>query len=564
MESLSSWIVIRRLRWPFLVIVVTFAISILGMVLIPGQDDKGNVYHLNFFDAFYFVSYMASTIGFGESPYAFTYPQKLWVSFNIYLTVIGWFYGIGTIVALIQDEVLHQELARAAFKKAVRKIREPFVLILGYNTTTKELIRKLNAQGIRMVVLDRDQQAINALILENYDPHIPAYSADALESEALELAGIRSKNCRAVVMLFENDEKNTRLALMCKHLNKHAGLIVRSSSSQNTDFLKGIGVNNVINPFEVISRRLYLYLTAPNLWLLEMWVYGHILKIKRREVLPEGRYIIYGYGRMGRALENGLKKANIDYTFIDAREISLNLSPNAKSELCKEDKIEEKLINADIKNAALIIAGTRDDLINLAVIALAKKHNPDIYTISRENEMKDIHIFQAARVQRHYVLDQIIVDKAYNYLAMPLANIFIGMLSDYDDTWGKNLVERITSKMGEKAILCEKQIDEASAYAAFNELQKGTQITIGMLKRRRDDRNKENSLIFLMILRDNKLILLPDNEYEIKLGDKMLIICDKESQEDLEYILENYYELQYVMSGKERISSITSKVSSDV
>ncbi len=57
----------------------------------------------------------------------------------------------------------------------------------------------------------------------------------------------------------------------------------------------------------------------------------------------------------------------------------------------------------------------------------------------------------------------------------------------HDDIWSKNLVERITSKMGEKAILCEKQIDEASAYAAFNELQKGTQITIGMLKRRSDE-----------------------------------------------------------------------------
>ena len=553
MESLSSWIIIRRLRWPFLVIVVTFAISILGMVLIPGQDDQGHVYHLNFFDAFYFVSYMASTIGFGESPYAFTYPQKLWVSFNIYMTVIGWFYGIGTIVALMQDDVLHRELARAAFKKAVRKMREPFVLILGYNNTTKNLIRKLNAQDIRMVVLDRDQQAINALALENYDPHIPAYSADALESEVLELAGIRNKNCRAVVMLFENDEKNTRLALMCKHLNKHAELIVRSSSSQNTDFLKGIGVNHVENPFEVISQRLYLFLTAPNLWLLRMWVYGHILKIKRREVLPEGRYIIYGYGRMGRALENAFKKVNIDYTFIDARETSLHLPADEKSELSKEDEIEEKLINADIQNAALIIAGTRDDLINLAVIALAKKHNPDIYTISRENEMKDMNIFQAARVQRHYVLEQIIVEKTYNYLAMPLANIFIEMLRDYDDVWGKNLVERIIAKMGERAMLCEKQIDEASAYAAFNELQKGTKITIGMLKRRRDDKNKENRLIILMILRNNKPILLPDDEYEITLGDKILIVCDKESWEDLEYILENYYELHYVMSDEESI-----------
>jgi Trk K+ transport system NAD-binding subunit len=551
MENLSSWIVIRRLRWPFLVIVLTFSISILGMVLIPGRDDQGHVYHLNFFDAFYFVSYMASTIGFGESPYAFTYPQKLWVSFNIYLTVIGWFYGIGTIVALIQDEVLHKELARSAFARAVKNLKEPFVLILGYNNATKELIRKLSETNIRMVVLDRDQQAINALILENYQPNIPAYSGDVSDSEVLKLAGVHQKNCRSVVMLFENDEKNTKLSLMCKHLNKHLKLIVRSGSIQNGDFLRTIGVEHVENPFEVISSRLYLSLTAPHLWLLEMWIHGHILKIKRREILPSGHYIIYGYGRMGKALEKGLKKAGVSYTFIDARESSMGRSLSEQNELCREDEIEDRLLNANIQKAALIIAGTRDDIINLAVIALAKKHNPDIYTISRENEMNGIHMFQAARVQRHYVLEQIIIDKTYNYLAMPLANTFIEILNRKDEAWGKALVDRIVSKMGEWPMLCEIEINEASAYAAYHKLLKDLSITVGMLKRKREDYTLENRLIFLMILRNNEPIVLPDNEFEIKIGDKMLIVCEEESKEDLEYILENYYELNYVMYGKE-------------
>jgi len=551
MESLSSWIVIRRLRWPFLVIVLTFSISILGMVLIPGQDDQGNVYHLNFFDAFYFVSYMASTIGFGESPYAFTYSQKLWVSFNIYLTVIGWFYGIGMIVALIQDEVLHRELARSAFRRAVKGLKEPFVLILGYNNTTKELIRKLSKTNVRMVVIDRDQQAINALILENYQPSIPAYSGDVLDSEILEIAGVRKKNCLSVVILFETDEKNTKLALMCKYLNKHVELIVRSGSMQNSDFLKTIGVEHVENPFKVISSRLHLSLTAPHLWLLEMWIHGHILKIKRREILPLGHYIIYGYGRMGKALEKGLKKAGVTYTFIDARETSLNRSLSEQNELCREDEIEEKLLSENIQKAALIIAGTRDDLINLAVIALAKKHNPDIYTISRENEMNGMHMFQAARVQRHYVLEQIIIDKTYNYLAMPLANIFIKMMYRQNEAWGEVLVDRIVSKMGERPMLCEIEINKESAYAAYHKLQKGLSITMGMLKRKREDHTLENNLIFLMLLRDNQPVILPDNEYEIKIGDKLLIICEEESKEDLEYILENYYELYYVMNGKE-------------
>lgn len=63
------YLLLRRLRAPFLTIIVIYAISTLGFVLIPGQDDQGNPWHMDFFHAFYFVSFMGSTIGFGEIPY---------------------------------------------------------------------------------------------------------------------------------------------------------------------------------------------------------------------------------------------------------------------------------------------------------------------------------------------------------------------------------------------------------------------------------------------------------------------------------------------------------------
>jgi len=554
MENHSSWIVIRRLRLPILIIIVTFAISILGMVLIPGQDSDGNVYHLSIFDAFYFVSYMASTIGFGESPYDFTYQQKLWVSFVIYLTVIGWFYGIGTIVALIQDEVLHKEIIKSRFAKAVKKMDEPFILIFGYNSVTKALIQKLNRLEMRMVVIDRDQQAIDALRLENYHPAIPAFSGDVFDPKMLELAGIRKKNCKSAVILFENEEKNTRVSLMCKHLNKRMKLIVRSTSPQNSEFLETIGVEHIENPFEVISNRLYLALTAPNLWLLEMWIYGHLLKIREREVLPRGSYIVYGYGRMGKALEKGLGKASIAYRFIDAK-VSLQ-STGTSDSMYHEDEIESKLVAAKIEEASVIIAATRDDLINLAVIALAKKHNPTIYTISRENELIDLQIFKAARINRNYILDEIIINKTYNYIAMPLVNVFIDYLNNRDEEWGRRLVDRIVARMGENPNLCEIRISSQEAFAAVHELEKGRVITLEMLGRRREDYRIENDLLFLMVLRDGRPILLPPDHFEIALGDELLVICLDESREDLEYILNNYYELYYVMHGKEKTSGI--------
>ena len=554
MQSYASWIIIRRLRIPLIIIIVTFAISILGMMMIPGQDDQGNVYYLNFFDAFYFVSYMASTIGFGESPYAFTYPQKLWVSFSIYLTVIGWFYGIGTVVALIQDKVLAEEIARSKFIKSVEKLEEPFILIFGYNNVTKNLIQRLSKIPKRMVVIDKNQAKIDALNLENYHPYIPAFHGDLTDVEVLEMAGIRSPMCKYAIIVFENEYKNTQIAMICKHLNKNVSLIVRSNTVHNSEYLYNIGIDHIENPFKVISNRLYLALTAPSLWMLEMWIHGHPLQIEEKEKIPKGKFVIFGYGRMGTALENGLQKAGVEYVFIDASEF---FTTDKKIEkIFSEEKMEESLVEAGIENSSVIIAATRNDMVNLAVIMLARKYNPDIYTIARENSLADLSVFNAADIDRNYVLEKIIADKTYNYLAMPLANAFIKLISKRDEAWGRVIVNRIIMKMGINPHLCEMSVTQKQACALYDELGKGTKVSLGVLKRSREDYHKQNKLIFLLIKRNDEYFLLPDDEFLVKRCDEMLIVCHKESEVDLAYILNNYYELFYVLNGREKVSGL--------
>ena len=554
MQSYASWIVIRRLRIPFIIIIVTFAVSILGMMLIPGQDDQGNIYHLNFFDAFYFVSYMASTIGFGESPYAFTYPQKIWVSMSIYLTVIGWFYGIGTIVALIQDKVLAEEIARSKFIGDVKEMNEPFILIFGYNNVTKNLINRLSQIPRRMVVIDKDETKIDALKLEGYHPHIPAFHGDLLDVSVVEMAGIRSPMCKSVVIVFEKEYKNTKIAMMCKYLNPDAKIIVRSNTLQNNDYLYTIGIDHIENPFKVISNRLYLAMTAPHLWMLEMWVHGHPLQIGLHEKIPRGKFVVFGYGRMGKALEMGLVKAKVEYVFIDAGDL---FSQSRKIEkIFSEELLENKLIDAGIDEAAVVVAGTRDDMVNLAVVMLARKHNPDIYTIARENSLSDLKVFKAANIDRNYILEEIIANKTYNYIAKPLANAFILQLSKHDDKWGRAIVNRIVTKLGRKPHLCEMSATQKQAFALYQELEKGTKIPLKVLKRSRSDYTKNSAVIFLLIKRKGEIIMLPGDDFLIEKGDEMLIVCNDENEEDLAYILNNYYELNYVLYGKEKISGV--------
>ena len=66
----------------------------------------------------------------------------------------------------------------------------------------------------------------------------------------------------------------------------------------------------------------------------------------------------------------------------------------------------------------------------------------------------------------------------------------------------------------------------------------------------------KNRLIFLLIKRKEEYVLLPDDDFLVKRGDEMLIVCNEESEVDLAYILNNYYELFYVLNGKEKVSGL--------
>src|ERR671917_460778 len=109
--SATIFLIMRRMRVPLIVLIIIFSVSVLGLTLIPGQDAEGNPWDMGFFDAIYVMSYTATTIGFGEIPYPFTYNQRMWVTISIYLTVVGWAYAIGSLLGLLQDRAFRSELA---------------------------------------------------------------------------------------------------------------------------------------------------------------------------------------------------------------------------------------------------------------------------------------------------------------------------------------------------------------------------------------------------------------------------------------------------------------------
>ncbi len=293
-----------------------------------------------------------------------------------------------------------------------------------------------------------------------------------------------------------------------------------------------------------------------------MWVFGHILRIRKREFLPKGKYIICGAGRMGKALAEGLERARIEYVFIDIN--SEEYKQRKQSAIYGDGEDIKILMQAGITEASCIIAATKDDMINLTILSTAKKLNPAIYTIGRENSLEDISIFKSARIDKIYILERILAKYTYNFIAKPLANKFIRLIHKKDNRWAMNTVGKLSATIGQNPLLFEITINEENAYALAKELQKGTKITLEILKRSRADWRKKNKILFLLYeYHDDEsrtTILMPDDSVEVKVGCSLLIACDEEAKEDFEYIINNYYELYYVLTGREQTVGVIAQL----
>jgi len=554
LKSSSLFIILQRMRTPFLVIIITYTISIVGLILIEGIDKNGNPHQMGIFDAFYFVSYMATTIGFGEAPYEFTYSQRIWVTFSIYLTVLGWFYGIGSLVSLLQDKLFLQELERAKFGRQVKNLKDKFIIILGYNQITSEIIKKTLENGVRTVVIEKDRNKINHLILESFTPTVPVLYSENYNLDALEFAGIKKYNCKAIVSLFEDDALNLKIALTSKLLNKHVRIAAKSTTINHTENLKDLDVEIIANPFSIISSEVNMALSAPNLFKLEKWLYKIDNLSANLPTFPKGKYIICGYGRMGRKIYRKLKANNIEAELVEINKNDINNYSQEEMSHITFGNADDKQMLSDvgILEAVAIIAATNDDTTNLSVLATAKKLNPNIMTIVRENEMEDYSIFESANINHIFMPSKILINKTANALINPLADKFLRMIIKKDEDWAAKVVRKLVEDINDDPLVMEVYINSKYTPELTKHLENKNTLSLDILATSLHNKEQRNNVVPLLLQREEEILLLPIFEHNLKIGDKILLACDEHAKSDIEYICQNANEFHYALTGEEK------------
>ncbi|MCG6966380.1 MAG: potassium channel protein [Chromatiaceae bacterium] len=550
------FLILRRMRQPLLTLLLVYAISILGLTLIPGRDADGNVWYMTFFHAFYFVSYMATTIGFGEIPYAFSDAQRLWVSLALYASVIAWIYAFGTILALVQDRVFQEAIAENRFARRIRRMREPFHLVCGYGETGTALVKSLTGRGQHVVVIDIDATRTNIIQLQDLREFVPALHGDAAITRHLQEAGLQHPCCAGVVALTDSNEVNLKIALTAKLLNPKIKVICRADSHDVEANMASFGTDYIVDPFDTFAGQLAVALQAPCLHLLQRWLTGREGSSLSEPVYPpqDSHWIVCGYGRFGKAICARLKNEGIRVVVVEAKP-ELAGRP-AEDFVAGRGTEANTLQEAGVEHAAGLVAGTDNDANNLSIVMTARALNPELFVVVRQNQNDNHDIIAAVDADMVMHPSAIIADKIRVLLATPMLYEFMSLALYQEDSWACELASRVTALVREEVPTIREWLLVPGENGVLHEfLSHGGAFAVRDLLRDPWQREDGLNAIVLLVRRRNDRILLPDPDTALKSGDRLLLCGDRTAFTRMHWTVSHRHTLDYVKTGEDRPQS---------
>jgi Trk K+ transport system NAD-binding subunit len=547
-----TFIVLRFMRRPILVLVTVYAASMLGWALIPGPDPANHMEPLSFFHAFYFLTYTATTTGFGEIPYAFTETQRLWTIISLYTGVVAWLYAIGAIIQLIQNPHFKQAIAEVRFARSVARINEPFVIVCGFGSTGSLLTRGLSDNGITAVILDNDADRIIAVYLRDYRVTMYAVQADARIPDRLVEAGLMRPNCQAVVALTADEDLNVKISVTARLLNPSVRVIALSTHEKYDEVLTTLGGDlHIIDPFQTFARFLGLTIRNPLIHMLNAWLIGVPgANLAMYPDVPRGAWILCGYGRMGREIRESLNAMGIRTVVIDPE-----VDPEeAKTGGFIVDRANQQALReARVETAAGIVAGTNTDADNLSIVLNAQALNPDIFVVVRQNRHRNQMLFERAEADLIMQPSLVSARRILFHLIAPLLRTFFDYIREHQledrDKVLKDIIQQLQDNVsGTNPRLWTIEICAESASALMSLLE-GETVTLEQVLMDPADRSRRLACVPLVVQSGDAVTAMPEMSRALKPGDRILFCGRNEAYHLLDASLNSEYTLRYLMNG---------------
>jgi len=548
------FMILRRLRRPIILVIVSIAIATIGMTLMPGIDDNGNVWYMSIFQAFYVISYTATTIGFGEVPFPYSQAQRLWMTFSIYFTVIPWVYAVGKIISLLQDVSLRQTVSAERLARNVRQLQEPFFILCSYGQSASLLAHILDEKGMRVVVIEQNQERLNELELTDSRNGILSLCADAKIPENLIRAGIYNPYCSGVVTLTDNDEVNLTVAVSVKLMKPSLRVLARAERKDIAANMASFGTDHIINPYTLFGEQLAMRVHALGTYILHQWLTGVPGDtLPPPESPPRGNWLVCGYGRFGKSVVENLEREQLTTTIIEA------MPDLTECEACVVGSGTEAstLLEAGIEDACGVVAGTDNDINNLSIVMTAKELNPNLFLIVRKNNRNNGALFKKFGANITMQPTDIIAHECLAHMLTPLLAEFLTLVRSQNNQWANALISQLVDVVGETVPeTFAVTIDATNASAVSEYIESGMLVKLQNLMQDPAKREKNLKLVPLLLVRDDISYLVPDQDMVVLDGDCILFCGTYDAKTALPASMNNTKSFNYIMNGLEVPDSI--------
>ena len=548
-----TFIILRYMRRPIMVLIGVYAISMVGWIVIPGVDAAGNPRYLSFFHAFYFLTYTVTTTGFGELPHAFTEAQRMWGIVSLYAGVIAWFYALGSIVGLVQNPDFQRSVAERRFARRVARITDPFCIVCGYGNTGALLTRGLTDGGLTVVVIDWNEERIKKVTLRDYRSEVVALCEDARVPEHLIEAGLRKRSCKAVVALTQNEEVNLKIAVSARLLNPEVWVATQSTSEEHEATLSTLGENiHIVDPFQTYAKYLGAIIRDPAVHCLNQWLAGTPgagLKITVKP--PRGTWVLCGFGRMGRWIRDSLSAHGIKTIVIEP---DADGPAEGAAEFIVGRATQKNLQRAGAAEVAGIVAGTDNDSENLGILLDARALNPNIFTVVRQNRYRNQIVFEAANADLIMMPSLVSARRILFLLTAPLLKTFFETLRERSRVEGSGVIEEVIGQLdevvgGNQPRLWTVDIGKSSTPAVAKLTREGDAVLLRHLVCDAQDRERNIACMPLVLRSGERTRVLPDLELPVRVGDQVLFCATQAAYRAIGVTLGNEYTLRYIITG---------------
>ncbi|HMY01562.1 MAG TPA: NAD-binding protein, partial [Agitococcus sp.] len=347
---------------------------------------------------------------------------------------------------------------------------------------------------------------------------IPSLLADARDAEILMAAGLSHSELAGVLALTSDDATNLGIAAAARVLNPYVPVYCRSETPSVAESALAFGTDMLINPFKVFTDELRLLLVNPQAHTLftRLTPTHGTGRLSNRDC-PEGQWIICGYGRFGKLVVDALSETGRPCTPIDPT--LLNLSAKDIDGIW-QDELDE-LRDAHLPYAAGIVVATGDDTRNLALVALARQVNPDIYVILRQNDDHSALLFQALKPDMLMVPSVMV---ARQCLAA-MTSTMLPQLQDYLATMPVPIVSHLLESLPDaQTHVWEVCLNFNETPALFNYFCQQKQIRLSDLLRDNRQRDERLAIHAVALLRAGKFMVDFDEETLIlQANDRLLM-----------------------------------------